>query len=1223
MSNPRDVSLLVVVVVALSVSYISTCCETECAATRNAVRSCLPVTPLTTTITEPPERPPIPPDPIVPPPAVIAPLPKPVESFKPTEEPNLFTEKPAFLTQPKPISHSPKISPSSIPNPSPSVTATKQAEPGYPNYNSYLYSIPGYSAFQPVSFPGVIQPNQASVQNDVTSNDFVPFPKIVTTEAIVEEKIYTDVKTLTDTQTNQPQVAIPKPQTDFEEHFTPEIIPAVSVDTNQTSECKLSITSLTQGSGSTVTIPSQIPNKDTKTKTPERFSLKTSIPISKLDLKCVNTPPDPVFTNTVTKKVPVSQPFQNKQCDNGSRVEIQSNIVIKSALDSENKEVKGNSQNNSISTLINAAEAINKTETQFKKPDTKSEISTDVKDLALPMTTQSSNVISRPLFNPINVETNKTGFLNKPPDGSFNEQKNQILFIQNKNATSSKMLLTIQQQNPQVLLQRTNFDSKNLQAPSRLSNQNKKCKEEVVNDGSISSKVVALKRLHQENCDENDFENLITENQIYGNKIVVKEKSQGTSQEQDLKSKGKIDKPNQNETKNVVLQPNFLYLSNVQFPANLMMIKNNTKVTQSSDVLKTNKVPSNENKTSETTTVTSNIDSNAHIKNNKSQNITVSKEIHVLKSSNNVLQTLSNKNNKTDLVFQTTNQKVIMNPQIVYQVPMIVESDNKPFINMEYSKFVGQNKKDFSKPFEQNKSSDKLFIACPYQMDSKLQPKIVITNIRPKISRIEEVSSLDIYEKRRKLRRLKYLSNRESKELKSDIKKSQEKEKTESRKNIITPEKMSAEIYKEFANTKITVEEGASESDSDYGEDELKEYNSIIKEFTEKSENDNGKVEFMSSLRLATLETYKEKELERQEKILKCDSVASAYIAAGRLDKITCEEDTLDAPILREALTPIKLTEESEPKEMENGICLQRKQMFLSQLKLMQVSTKYKEGYERVWQVILKERKRRDGSVHDDARTKQLRSDVDLDTNGQLRILTEIKKSVNETNNLIKKRLDSNSYRTDGDSIRVLAEKNFSELNRLSKLADRSVKLFSGQETRKRDLNPGFDSENIQKPKLKPEHNNYPSINIPNISKIISLRTTQEQNTAVSTQATSMDEPQSSAAGVKEMFKEEPKANKTQDFSCQAEDTLSWLGLEAIMKSYKEFDTARRKEIADLHRRNTSLRVECAHVTRAASRDSDRARALLAERQHLAVEENSLRTSIQKLCATIEAIRNY
>ncbi|KAL0861778.1 hypothetical protein ABMA27_009252 [Loxostege sticticalis] len=1182
-------------------------------------RPSIPTAPLTTSVPEP-ERPPLLPDP-------IPSIPKPSEPFKPPEEPT-FLEKPPFLPQPKPISHSPKISPSSIPNPSPSVTTNKQVEPGYPSYGGYLYSIPGYSAFQPVSYPGVVQPNQAPlVQNEPPTNDFVPFPMILPKETTAEEKQSAEVKPASEPPRNPTPVELPKPQTDFEEHFTPEIVPPPSMtsmsESTQSSECKMSITSLTQGSGATVTIPSQVVNKDTKAKPPERYSLKTSIPISKIDLKCVNTPPDTVFQNSMTKKVPVSQPFQSQKPENAPRVEIQSNIVIKTAQEPEVKEPKPCPPNNSISTLINAAEAINKNESQFRKPDPKPiEITNDAKDTPPPFTPQPANPMPRPIFNPINVDSNKVNYSNKPPDGPINEQKNQILFIQNKNPSNPKMLLTIQQPNPQVLLQRTNFESKNLQAPSRLSSQSKKCKEELVNDNGSSSKVVALKRLHQENCDENDFENLITENQIYGNKIVVKEKSQGTQQEQDLKNKVKVDKPIQNETKNVVLHPNFVYLSNVQFPANLMMIKNNPKVTQSTEtnIIKPNKISPNENKNSDVTQpVNSNDNSNTQIKPTKPQNVAVSKEIHVLKSNNNVLQTLSNKNTKPDIVFQTTNQKVIMNPQIVYQVPMIVETDNKtnqPFINREFPKFVASNqsKTEFAKPFEPTKPNEKLYIACPYQMDSKLQPKIVITNIRPKVPKVDEVSSLDIYEKKRRLRRLKYLTNRETKDQKTDVKKVQEK--VEKSNNIITPEKMKAEIYKEFSNTKFDSEDGNCDSDSDYGEEELNDYNAIIKKYSEKKDEDSGKVEFLSGFRLASKENYKEKQMERQERILRWDSVASAYIAAGRIDRLMHEETQPE--FVKPDPPPPSTKQEVDIKE--NGVDLQRKQSFLSQLKLVQVSSHYKQGYERVWHEILKERKRRDGTTENAYSFKKPRP-IDLDPNGQLQILTEIKKCVNENNNLIKKRLDCNSSEQEGDSIKVLAEKNFSELNRLSKMADRSVKIFSGQETRKRDLNPGFDSENIQKPQIKIESKNFTNITIPSLSKIISLKSTQEKSAVTSSQATSMDEPQSSAAGVKEMFKEGLEEGKVQDFSCQTEEVMPWPGIETIMKSYKEYEIARKKEIAELHRRNTALRVECAYVTRSASRDSDQARALLAERQHLAGEENNLRLSVQKLCAAIEAIR--
>lgn len=766
---------------------------------------------------------------------------------------------------PKLISHSPKISPSSIPNPSPSVTTTKQVEPGYPNYGGYMYSVPGYSAFQPVSYPGIVQPTPTVVpqtnNSDNSKTEFVPFP--VTTKKDIPQIPQEIEKIDSVTTENQTQANVPNAQKELEENFAPEVIPSVptsEANKIQINESKLCVTSLAQGSVSHVTIPPQITNKDIKKKPPERFSLKTSIPISKIDMKCVSNPPDSMFQSNLPKK-PFNPAFHTPNIkENGPKIEIQSNIVIKSATkESDVKEIANVPPiSNSISTLINAAEAISKTDTQFKTPDPKPELPNETKEPTFtPPTTVAQP--TRPLFNPINLDSSKPNFPTKPPDPPFNESKNQIVFIQNKNQSNTKMLLAIQQQNPQVLLQRTSFDSKNLQAPSRPSSQSKKCKEELVNENGTSSKVVSLKRMHQDNCDENDFENLITENQIYGNKIVVKEKSQGTSQEQDLKNKSRSDKPNQTETKNVVLQPNFVYLSNVQFPANLMMIKNNTKVTESTKI----RMTSNENKQNDIATTASN---NELIKTSKPQNIPVSKEIHVLKSSNNVLQTLPNKNNKPDIVFQAPNQKVIMNPQIVYQVPMIMDSDNKlnqTFVK-EYPKIVGQNKRDIQKSFDQTKSNDKLYIACPYQMDSKLQPKIVITNIRPKITKIEEVSTLDIYEQRKKLRRLKYLSNRDSKSSQSnETQKSEIKKTQDNLKNIITPEKMKEEIYKEFANSKISVHEDSNESDSDYGEDELEKYQTIIDEYgqivehKEAKENELRKAEFLAHFKLATQDECK------------------------------------------------------------------------------------------------------------------------------------------------------------------------------------------------------------------------------------------------------------------------------------------------------------------------------------------------------------------------------
>lgn len=819
-----------------------------------------------------------------------------IETQRPTEETNSFLDKAPFLV-PKSVSHSPKISPSSIPNPSPSVTTTKQLESGYPTYGGYLYSIPGYSAFQPVSYPSITINQNPSLtvptsmeKNETKSAQFMPFTSTSIIngirETISESKLKINNAPNITTSAND----IPKTQTDFEEQFTPEIIPA-SNEANkvQITESTMNITSVTQGSGATVTIPTMeaIPStNDLKKKQCERFSLKTSIPISKIDMKCVNNPPDTSFQNAINKKFNPS--FSSgfpilKANETNQRLEIHSNVVIKSAQSNE-VEIKHVDPlpNTNITTLINAAEILSKNESPFWKSDQKNEAKVSVPSNATQQQT-TTNVV-RPTSLTINqAQTeapNKSNlYAHKPPDIPYTEQKNQVLLIQNKNSTNPKMLLTISQpQNPQVLLHRTNMESKNLQAPSRLSSLNSKGNDAILNEATcpITNKVVALKRLHQDNSDENDFENLITENQIYGNKIVVKEKSQGTLQEQELKAKTIVNKNvttteqsnNITDGKSVVLQPNFLYVSNVQFPANLMMIKNSTKINQlvNETVKICNKVVANENKLQHDNTLNTNNDTGKIPETNKSlkgQTVTFNKEIHVLKSSNNVLQTLSSKhNNKTSDV--STNQKVIMNPQIVYQVPMIMDGDkitNPTFVNRDYQKFISpsNNKKDFIKPFsDQTKTNEKLYIACPYQMDSKLQPKIVITNIRSKMPKNDEVSSIDLYEKRRRIRRMKYLSKRikdcdEIDKIKKSVKK---KDKT---KNILTPEKMIKEIYKEFASTKLKLEDDNTESDSDYNAGyEIKEYESIIKEYSINDiNNSKNKVRFLSTLRLATRDVYK------------------------------------------------------------------------------------------------------------------------------------------------------------------------------------------------------------------------------------------------------------------------------------------------------------------------------------------------------------------------------
>lgn len=81
--------------------------------------------------------------------------------------------------------------------------------------------------------------------------------------------------------------------------------------------------------------------------------------------------------------------------------------------------------------------------------------------------------------------------------------------------------------------------------------------------------------------------------------------------------------------------------------------------------------------------------------------------------------------------------------------------------------------------------------------------------------------------------------------------------------------------------------------------------------------------------------------------MLRHDSVASAYIAAGRLDRIAGEQCIEDQRDDSEQIFNIP----QQNKEVvlwtsgcENNIILQHKLLFLSSLQLIQVPPQYKEG---------------------------------------------------------------------------------------------------------------------------------------------------------------------------------------------------------------------------------------------------------------------------------------
>lgn len=78
---------------------------------------------------------------------------------------------------------------------------------------------------------------------------------------------------------------------------------------------------------------------------------------------------------------------------------------------------------------------------------------------------------------------------------------------------------------------------------------------------------------------------------------------------------------------------------------------------------------------------------------------------------------------------------------------------------------------------------------------------------------------------------------------------------------------------------------------------------------------------------------FTEKQLERHERTLKFDAIASAYMAAGRLDPLTEQPDA----------TPELETQRTAPAA-ENKWTMQRKHLFLSHFKLIQVSPSFKAG---------------------------------------------------------------------------------------------------------------------------------------------------------------------------------------------------------------------------------------------------------------------------------------
>lgn len=83
-----------------------------------------------------------------------------------------------------------------------------------------------------------------------------------------------------------------------------------------------------------------------------------------------------------------------------------------------------------------------------------------------------------------------------------------------------------------------------------------------------------------------------------------------------------------------------------------------------------------------------------------------------------------------------------------------------------------------------------------------------------------------------------------------------------------------------------------------------------------------------------------EKELDRQERAISQDSVASAYITAGRLDILVKDPKVREKTKTRSP-SPLKI----DQCEVEtDGIELQKKQVYLSNLGLIPVTPQYRNS---------------------------------------------------------------------------------------------------------------------------------------------------------------------------------------------------------------------------------------------------------------------------------------
>lgn len=634
----------------------------------------------------------------------------------------------------------------------------------------------------------------------------------------------------------------------------------------------------------------------------EKFSLKTSIPISKLDFKTISSNgdiilPTPYNSNANTPKFSIHSKesksimnSENKTTDHNLQFSSETNGTIYPT-----KKFESNT-NPKPNTFVIGEFLPLKNDFKPKNYVTDCQIIKEAKPIwgiQEKLNDVIPNQNHQTFLNNSNTN-NKNQFENNNSKGMFkqstvksiiehfksdnskhvkysnieNEADKKIVFIPSINVNHPNVMLALSQPTP--ITSNSILIAKNIpQEGIRSNSPIKKPRERLLlMDNVKESKVVALKRLHQDNFDENDFENLITENQIYGNKIVIKEKSQ-TISSKNMKTT--------TEPKNV--QPNYLYMNNSQLQpkqvSSIILTSNNKPPTgdKFKDELKVQKV---EPIISTSATISENHNQSTYSShtfrtvNPLTQSLSYVKTNVLDTKPTNVLQNLLNKPNikinDSQIIHGAPNPTIISqvsNSQIVYHVPITMERDKyallttnqtKPaIVNSELALLLSKQpitqtegfKLNPTKPAE-TKSQNEIETIRHSDSDDSIQGnKLVISE--------EVVSSLDIAEKKRKKKREnKRLKVKKSHVSEKKFQKPKHKENTqEFRLNF-----RQYQLYVGIVGEKYFEESTTEESESESEEDEVQlsdQIRSLTADLTLPVDTNEEKVNFLNKFGLTTI----------------------------------------------------------------------------------------------------------------------------------------------------------------------------------------------------------------------------------------------------------------------------------------------------------------------------------------------------------------------------------